>query len=317
MKIKREPAGLVTFARRRALAAGTFFAQREAPVTQTVAMLATRWIAAVERVPPPPPALNTVVAERAGHFTSNEKKRSSIKNKLKDKPVYTHHSPAIVYPEDALRRTFYQTHPFERLRPVSLTEDGNNEQPAAERIVRAQQTYAREYGLDDTSAYNVALAAFYADRQSAEAQEHARHARKRRDLLLTIRTLSARIDADQGILDRRLAELRRREGDDEDDLPSDNDSDKESDIEADIAAKNSAIAANSALKASLNASLDPRPVSWFRDKELGQLAVSREFLDVLNKERESKRVMQEKMSQFESRNMSRKDDDEAGDGKQK
>ncbi|KAJ3059199.1 hypothetical protein HDU99_006456 [Rhizoclosmatium hyalinum] len=49
--------------------------------------------------------------------------------------------------------------------------------------------------------------------------------------------------------------------------------------------------------------LEHKQVSWFREREAEQLAKSKEFLDKLEKEREEKRQLQDKMAQFEARNM--------------
>ncbi|KAJ3242002.1 mitochondrial ribosomal small subunit component [Chytriomyces hyalinus] len=249
------------------------------------------WLHAVRMFPPAPPPLPYVVPSRVGHFGATEAAAKTAEKQIQSvqsphrtqraalRPVYTKTAPAIVYPEDALRKQFYNAHPFELLRPRVLIENvdalaGKSsseslvpEEVSGETVVQTAVRYASTEKIPLSDAYNRALSEFYAVRREQEQAQHMDATRNRLELL-------KKLDA--------LKKLQK-------DLSPE-------------AAQESRFELTTEM-ANIEKMMEHKQVSWFKERESEQLAESKAFLDVLDKEREEKRQLQDKMSQFDSRNM--------------
>ncbi|RKP06953.1 mitochondrial ribosomal protein S25-domain-containing protein [Thamnocephalis sphaerospora] len=136
------------------------------------------WLRPMQRHPPGPSLVRAPSAfDTRG--TLKVKRRKAVR------------PPAIVYPEDALRRRFYKDHPNELSRPRMLMErDGHNrrdwtrlcldgEVPTGEHVVQ-YQLYLMSTGLSEQEAYVKATAEFYVvrareDTERRIAEQEARH----------------------------------------------------------------------------------------------------------------------------------------------
>ncbi|KAJ3248592.1 mitochondrial ribosomal small subunit component [Chytriomyces hyalinus] len=251
------------------------------------------WLSAVRMFPPAPPPLPYVVPSRVGHFGATEAAAKIAEKQIQSvqsphrtqraalRPVYTKTAPAVVYPEDALRKQFFKAHPFEQLRPRALIENvdalanqsssessfTNGAEVSGETVVQTAVRYSSTENIPLSDAYNRALSEFYAVRREQEQAQHMNATRNRLELL------------------KKLDALKKLQ--------------KELTPEA---AQESRIELATEM-ANIEKLMEHKQVSWFKERESEQLAESKAFLDVLDKEREEKRQLQDKMSQFDSRNM--------------
>ncbi|KAJ3116935.1 mitochondrial ribosomal small subunit component [Phlyctochytrium bullatum] len=150
------------------------------------------WFYAASLYPPGPAPLPRVVPSEVGHFQPPEAESKCEQRQLasvfspkrtKERELHVKHvknAPKIRYPEDALRREFYATHPFELSRPVNLveTEQSLLEGPSGRGTVdgesvvnRAMELISAEGGSHPLHiAYNMALAEFYEKRAGQELE---------------------------------------------------------------------------------------------------------------------------------------------------
>ncbi|KAI8052381.1 mitochondrial ribosomal protein S25 [Syncephalis plumigaleata] len=148
------------------------------------------WLSAVKQYPP-----GRQLFEYRSLIRVRSKQRQRLGAALSTRRVTKRYKPVrppvIVYPEDALRRRFYQDHPYELSRPRLLLErDGHNrrdwtrlcqegESPTGEHVVQ-YQLYLMSTGLPENEAYAQATSEFYAIRAREDtarrlAQLEAQH----------------------------------------------------------------------------------------------------------------------------------------------
>ncbi|KAJ3199558.1 mitochondrial ribosomal small subunit component [Dinochytrium kinnereticum] len=146
------------------------------------------WVYAVSLFPPAPAPLPYVVPSEVGQFslpgsieTISKKQENSVNSSKRIKPsnLRIHHSkkaPMIQYPEDALRKEFYATHPFELNRPVTVAETEESLLASSRDTVDGESVVRKTMELINKDggahplhiAYNIALAEFYKKRAGEE-----------------------------------------------------------------------------------------------------------------------------------------------------
>ncbi|KAI8620797.1 mitochondrial ribosomal protein S25-domain-containing protein [Chytriomyces sp. MP71] len=256
------------------------------------------WLQAVRLHPPAASPLPYVVPTQVGHFNSaadaaattraqmesvSQVRRTRARERL---AVYTKAAPAIAYPEDSLRTRFYAAHPFELLKPRNLVESVIEKEAEAaadqalvpplvnaESVIQRTLHYMHHDNLAESVAYDRALSEFYEFRRDQEKEQFTDEERKRQELL-------KKLDA--------LMKLHR------------NSEEQASDVTVVAVEGKEALEAQ---VAHINRKLAHKSVDWFTQREEAELAESKAYLDQLDKEREEKREVQEKMAQFEARNL--------------
>ncbi|KAJ3063292.1 mitochondrial ribosomal small subunit component [Quaeritorhiza haematococci] len=160
------------------------------------------WFTAVQKVPPPPMPLRSVVPSEVAQFAEPDAQKqvselqaattrlvARVNNPRKAyRPHYVRKPPRIVYPEDKLREEFYRTHPFELVRPRNIVEteeslkertwssidggEGKTELTGENVIKYTTYLMSKEGGgLSRAAAYRQALSEFYKRRAEEEHRE--------------------------------------------------------------------------------------------------------------------------------------------------
>ncbi|KAJ3107746.1 mitochondrial ribosomal small subunit component [Phlyctochytrium planicorne] len=155
------------------------------------------WVHAVSLFPPAPAPLPYVIPSEAGHFSASGHERTPSKQpniaesskRVKDgelKTRHVRHPPKIRYPEDALRKEFYATHPFELRRPISLVETEESLSDPSLRVKDGESVIRRTMDLIEKEggsyplhiAYNISLAEFYTARAGQELAHEQERVKK-------------------------------------------------------------------------------------------------------------------------------------------
>ncbi|KAJ3380783.1 hypothetical protein HDU84_005566 [Entophlyctis sp. JEL0112] len=242
---------------------------------------APQWLKAVRANPPAAPPLPAVVPAHVGHFGHAALQRRTDRAHLMSiqsphranprslTPVYTKKPPQIIFPEDDLRRRFYAQHPFEQTRPVSIVED-LAETPVAEAgNGGSPRVMTGEAVVQQTLAKMAANPQY--DVETAYSLALAEFYTERRA------AESSRFADDErkkAVILQKLQSLIKEDPD------------------------NEAAHTNAFKKSLLNTQ-----VEWFREREAASLSESKKFMEQLEKDRLEKKVLRDKMAQFESRNL--------------
>lgn len=91
------------------------------------------WAPVISLFPPAPCPIKSAIPEQIGAFLPEnyikDRQRRQVESstriqdsRVKCRPTYYTKPFDIVYPEDAMRKDFYQTHPFELQRPFCIVE---------------------------------------------------------------------------------------------------------------------------------------------------------------------------------------------------